>query len=76
MSFFQWVNYCGVGFYFYHDHYVFVPTLVIEREAAGLVRVCFVISFIDLLIYVACPFYSECCIVGSGAWSCGGFGGA
>ena len=36
-SVFQWGNKCGVGVYFYHDHYVFLPTLGIEREADGLV---------------------------------------
>ena len=30
--------------------------LVIEREAAGLVRVGFMLSFIDFMIYVAFPF--------------------
>ena len=34
---FQWGNYYAVGVYLYHEHYIFVPALVIEKEAAGLV---------------------------------------
>ena len=47
-----------------------------EREAAGLVIVGFILSFIDFIIYAVFPFPSECCILCCGGWMCGGFGGA
>ena len=65
----------SVCVYFYHEHYVFVPLLVIEREAAGLVRVSFILRFIDFIILVAFHFPPNCLIVCSGGWRCGGFGG-